>query len=389
MPLFKAFLLNWIADLNAPFEEFLEKLGENQDVEVSMIKFSSSKPKAAIIVPSVHPGPFKNIGSSFLPSMLKTALEKRHNCVVCVPHGLLGHEFDLASQSQDQKIIGQVVELAKFEVTETKATPFVKVSNGLATACCQVFGNLVFLSFSLAPKTTEDLPQELGLFVRQEAEKLGLTCCVVVNAHNSIDGTFGVQEALASLKTVAIECLKKAVSLRRLPFEVGAATVIPREFGLGDGMGPSGITVVVVKVGEYKTAYIVIDGNNMVSGLRERILSALRSIGIDEGEVFTTDTHSVNAVVLNERGYNPVGEAMNHEKLIGYIKEATLSSLSNLESVKAGCRSITISNVKVIGEKRLETLCLLIDRTLKTAKKVVVPIFAITGLLLMLILMFV
>ena len=389
MPLFKAFLLNWIVDLNAPFEEFLEKLGENQDVEVSMIKFSSSKPKAAIIVPSVHPGPFKNIGSSFLPSMLKTALEKKHNCVVCVPHGLLGHEFDLASQSQDQKIIDQVVELAKFEVTETRATPFIKVSNGLATACCQVFGNFAFLSFSLAPKTTEDLPQELGLFVRQEAEKLGLTCCVVVNAHNSIDGTLGMQEALASLKTVATMCLKKAVSLRQLPFEVGAATVIPREFGLGEGMGPSGITVVVVKVGGQKTAYIVIDGNNMVSGLRERILSALRSIRIDEGEVFTTDTHSVNAVVLNERGYNPVGEAMDHEKLIGYIKEATLSSLSNLEFVKAGCRSITISNVKVIGKKRLEALCLLIDRTLKTAKKVVVPIFAISGLLLMLILMFV
>ena len=389
MPLFKAFLLNWIVDLNAPFEEFLEKLGENQDVEVSMIKFSSSKPKAAIIVPSVHPGPFKNIGSSFLPSMLKTALEKKHNCVVCVPHGLFGHEFDLASQSQDQKIIDQVVELAKFEVTETRATPFIKVSNGLATACCQVFGNFAFLSFSLAPKTTEDLPQELGLFVRQEAEKLGLTCCVVVNAHNSIDGTLGMQEALASLKTVATTCLKKAVSLRQLPFEVGAATVIPREFGLGEGMGPSGITVVVVKVGGQKTAYIVIDGNNMVSGLRERILSALRSIRIDEGEVFTTDTHSVNAVVLNERGYNPVGEAMDHEKLIGYIKEATLSSLSNLEFVKAGCRSITISNVKVIGKERLEALCLLIDRTLKTAKKVVVPIFAISGLLLMLILMFV
>jgi len=389
MPLFKAFLLNWIVDLNAPFEEFLEKLGENQDVEVSMIKFSSSKPKAAIIVPSVHPGPFKNIGSSFLPSMLKTALEKKHNCVVCVPHGLFGHEFDLASQSQDQKIIDQVVELAKFEGTEIRATPFIKVSNGLATACCQVFGNFAFLSFSLAPKTTEDLPQELGLFVRKEAEKLGLTCCVVVNAHNSIDGTLDMQEALASLKTVATTCLKKVVSLKRLPFEVGAATVIPREFSFREGMGPSGITVVVAKVSGQKTAYIVIDGNNMISGLRERILSALRSIGIDEGEVFTTDTHSVNAVVLNERGYNPVGEAMDHEKLIEYIKEATLSSLSNLEPVKAGCRSITISNVKVIGEKRLETLCLLIDKTLKMAEKVVVPIFAISGLLLMLILMFV
>jgi putative membrane protein len=389
LPLFKAFLLNWIADLNVPFEEFLEKLGENQDVEVSLIKFSSSKPKAVIVVPSVHPGPFKNIGSSLLPSMLKTALETKLNCVVCVPHGLLGHEFDLASQIQNQKIINRVVEFANLEVSVAKATPFIKVSNSLATACCQAFGNFAFLSFTLAPKTTEDLPQELGMFVRQEAERHRLTCCVVVNAHNSIDGTTNMQEALGALKTVAVTCLEKAVSLKRLPFEIGAATVIPKEFGLKEGMGPGGITVVVVKVGGQKTAYVVIDGNNMVSGLRENILSALHSIGIDEGEVFTTDTHSVNAVILNNRGYHPVGEAMDHENLIGYIKRATFAALSELEHVKAACRSITIPEVKVIGEKRLETLCLLIDRTLQKAKKVAVPIFATSGLLLMLILMFV
>jgi putative membrane protein len=389
LPLFKAFLLNWIAGLNVPFEEFLEKLGENQDVEVSLIKFSSSKPKAVIVVPSVHPGPFKNVGSSLLPSMLKTALETKLNCVVCVPHGLLGHEFDLASQIQNQKIINRVVEFANLEVSVAKATPFIKVSNGLATACCQAFGNFAFLSFTLAPKTTEDLPQELGLFVRQEAERHRLTCCVVVNAHNSIDGTTNMQEALDALKTVAVTCLEKAVSLKRLPFEIGAATVIPKEFGLKEGMGPGGITVVVVKVGGQKTAYVVIDGNNMVSGLRENILSALHSIGIDEGEVFTTDTHSVNAIILNDRGYHPVGEAIDHENLIAYIKRATFAALSDLKHVKAACRSITIPEVKVIGEKRLETLCLLIDRTLQKAKKVAVPIFATSGLLLMLVLMFV
>jgi len=389
LPLFKAFLLNWITDLNVPLEEFLEKLGENQDVEVSLIKFSSSKPKAVIVVPSVHPGPFKNIGSSLLPSMLKTALEKELHCAVCVPHGLLGHEFDLASQVQNRKIIEGIIKSADFEVSEEKATPFVNVSDGLATACCQIFGNFAFLSFTLAPKTTEDLPQELGLFVRQEAERHRLTCCVVVNAHNSIDGTTNMQEALGALKTVAVTCLEKAVSLKRLPFEVGAATVIPKEFGLKEGMGPGGITVVVVKVGGQKTAYVVIDGNNMVSGLRENILSILHSIGIDEGEVFTTDTHSVNAVILNNRGYHPVGEAIDHENLIGYIKRATFAALSDLENVKAACRSITIPDIKVIGEKQLETLCLLIDKTLQKAKKVAVPIFATSGLLLMLILMFV
>jgi putative membrane protein len=388
LSLFKAFLLNWIVDLNAPFEELLEKLGEKHDVEISLVKFGSPKLKAFIVVPSVHPGPFKNVGSSLLPSMLKNALENELNCVVGVPHGLLGHEFDLASQQQNQKIINHVAEFADFEAHEAKATPFIKVSNGLATACCQIFGKFAFLSFTLAPKTTEDLPQELGLFARQKAEKNGLTCCVVVNAHNSIDGKIDLQEVLDVLKTAADTCLEKTVSLKQLPFEVGTATVIPKEYGLKDGMGPGGITVFVVKVGEQKTAYVVVDGNNMVSGLREKILSALHLIGIDEGEIYTTDTHSVNAVILNERGYHPVGDAVDHEILIGHIKEATLAALSNLERAKAACRNTTVSDIKVIGEKQLETLCLLIDKTRQKAKKTVIPIFATSGLLLMLFLMF-
>jgi putative membrane protein len=389
LSLFKAFLLNWIVGLNAPFEEFLEKLGEEQDVKVSLMKFDASKPKAVIVVPFVHPGPFKNVGSSLLPSMLKTTLENKLNCIACVPHGLLGHELDLSSQIQNQKILNCVVESSNFKASEEKATPFIKISNSLATTCCQVFGKFAFLSFTLAPKTTEDLPQELGLFVQGEAEKHELTHCAVVNAHNSINGTIDTQEALNALKATAAKCLEQAVSLRRLPFEVGAATVIPKGFSLKDGMGPGGITVIVVKVGEQKTAYVVIDGNNMVSGVREKILSTLKSMGINEGEVFTTDTHAVNAVILSGRGYHPIGEAINHEKLIGYIKETTLVAVSDLDRAKAAARSITIPNVKVIGEKKLETLCLLTGRVIRKAKKIAIPIFATSSILLMLFLAFV
>ena len=388
--LLKAFLLNWIMDLNAPLEELLEKLGEEQDIGVSLMKFGSSKPKAAMVIPSVHPGPFKNIGSSVLPSMLKSALERKLNCVVCVPHGLFGHELDLASQAQNQKLIDRIVESADFEAAETKATSFVTLSNGTATACCQIFGKFVFISFTLAPKTTEDLPQDLGLYVREEAEKRGLTCSGVVNAHNSIDGVANMQESLDELKAVAVACLEKAVLKERLPFQVGAATVIPEEFTIRDGMGPGGITTIVVKVGKQKAAYIVIDGNNMVSGLREKVLSALHSLGIDDGEVFTTDTHAVSAVILSQRGYNAVGEAIDHERLIAHIKEATVVAMSKLEHVKtASCCNITVPSIKVIGKKRLETLCLLVDRAIWKAKRIVVPIFGISGLFLMLILLFV
>jgi putative membrane protein len=244
------------------------------------------------------------------------------------------------------------------------------------------------ISFTLAPKTIEDLPEEIGLFVRDEAERRGLRLCAVVNAHNSIDGSAEMQASLESLEDVAATCLEKVVLLKQLPFEVGAATVTPKEFTLEDGMGPGGITVIVAKCGEQKVAYVVFDGNNMVSGLREDILSALKSVGVDDGEVFTTDTHFVSALTPGGHGYHPIGEVMDRQRLVGYVKEATRTATSDLQPVRASCSSIKVADVTVLGAKQVETLCSLIDRTLQTAKKVIVPIFLTAGLLLMLFLLF-
>jgi putative membrane protein len=386
MSIFRAFMLNWVAALNGPLEEFFEELGKDEDVEVSLLKFESSKPKAAVIVPLVHPGPFKNIGSSLLPSMLKQEFEKEYHCDACVPLGLLGHELDAASQAQNHKIIDQVLSSAKFHASVDKATQFVRVSEGFVTVSCQVFGKIAFLSFTLAPKTTEDLPQELGKIVREEAEKQGFTHSIVVNAHNSLTDSVKIEASLDTLKRVASKCLEKALSLPSYPFEVGSATIYPKEFSLKDGLGTGGITAIVTKVAEQKTAYVVIDGNNMVSGLREKILSALNSADFQESEIFTTDTHAVSAVVLGERGYHPVGEAMNQELLISYIKQTALSAASHLEPCTAGCLRMVVPKVRVIGGECLESLTLLVDTTIRKAKQIVLPIFALEGLLLILLL---
>ena len=54
-PLFRAFIVNWVTDQNAPLEEYLEEMGQTEGIEVNLLKFDASKPKAAIIVPLVHP----------------------------------------------------------------------------------------------------------------------------------------------------------------------------------------------------------------------------------------------------------------------------------------------------------------------------------------------
>ena len=335
-------MLNWVDSLNKPLEDQFEKTGENADIEVNFLKFDASKPKAAIIVPQVHPGPFKNIGSSLLPSLMKQDFEKEFGCNACVPLGILGHELDLASQAQNHKIISQVIASAKFAATADLASPCVKATEDVATASCQIFGDTAFVSFSLAPKTTEDLPQELGRMVNEEASKYGLKSAVVTNTHNSITDVVEVEKYVGALQTAASKCLQKAVSLPTERFMVGAATVYPKEFTLKEGMGAGGITATVVQVGKQKTAYVVIDGNNMISGLREKILAALTSAGFDESEVFTTDTHAVSALSSGRsmrRGYHPVGEVMNHEVLIRYICDVAKKAESNLGVVQSRSRS--------------------------------------------------
>jgi putative membrane protein len=388
MLLFKAFLLNWITSKKEPLEAFLEKMGTETDVIVSILKFDSAKPKAAIILPLVHPGPFKNIGSSVLPSLLKLAYERETGCTACVPLGLLGHELNAASQAQNKKIIEMILNASRFETKISQATPFVRVSAGFVAASCQVFGNTAFMSFTLAPKTTEDLPQELGSFISEESRKLGLKYSIVVNSHNSITENVRNEASLSELKEVAVKCLKETVSKELTSFEIGAATVYANEFSLKDGMGPGGITAIIVKVAQQKTAYIVIDGNNMISGLREKILSSLSSEGFDESEVFTTDTHAVSAVVLGSRGYHPIGESMNTALLISYVKKASQLAVSSIERCTAGSIVFVVPKVKVMGEDFLESLSLLVDETIGKAKQIVIPIFALEGLLLLLLLSF-
>jgi putative membrane protein len=386
MSLFRAFILNWVTNANDPLEKQLEELGQNADIEVSLLKFDAQKPKAAIIMPLVHPGPFKNIGSSLLPSLLKHGFEKEYGCTACTPLGILGHELDLASQAQNRKILFEVLSKAKFDASSALASPFVRTKDGCSTASCQIFGDTAFLSFSLAPKTTEDLPQELGRVIIEEAKRLGLKHAVVVNAHNALDDMVDTDEHLNELERAAFAVLKKAAALPTKPFKVGAASVFP-DFTQKQGMGTGGITAIVVEVEKQKTAYVIIDGNNMVPNLREKILSSLSAAGFDESEVCTTDTHAVSALVTGSRGYHPVGEAMNHDQLTNCIGEATKQAAGNLEAAKAGCVQFVVPQVRVIGEERLKSISILVDKAIVRAKKVAPVIFGVEGLLFILLLL--
>ncbi len=65
-----------------------------------------------------------------------------------------------------------------------------------------------------------------------------------------------------------------------------------------------------LRSGGQRFAYITIDGNNMIRGLREHILETAKRSGFEDAEVMTTDTHMVNGIVSAPLGYHTVGEVV-------------------------------------------------------------------------------
>lgn len=367
LALFQGFLANWLEDLTYPLEGYFEKLGSNTDVHVALLAFNSADTVAAILaVSDIHPGPFRNLGSSNLPYAIQTALEDAYPVVVAVPHGASGHERDLTSQVHCRRVVKEVLDLAKFTDFVPSATKMVRVTSDLAQASCQLLGDVAFVTVTCSPSSMEDIPFEVGLRIETEARRLGAVKVMVIDAHNSIGHTKDVpvlsEGELKALEEVALKAVEGALREPAEPFEIGIDKLVPPEYSVAQGLGLGGIVALVLVVGGQRVAYITIDGNNMIKGLREAIARALDDV-VDDCEIMTTDTHIVNGIQTIERGYHPVGEAVDCEKLIGYIKRAVVNALDKAQRGEVAFVEGNIRGVRIIGEEKLKDLSLLVDST--------------------------
>jgi putative membrane protein len=117
-----------------------------------------------------------------------------------------------------------------------------------------------------------------------------------------------------------------------------------------DGIGPLGVRVAVTDVDGQTTAYVLVDGNNMVPGLRTRIVETLDDL-VDASEVMTTDTHIVNTVEAD----NQVGAALDRDQFVGLVRALVDEALSDREPVSAGMETER-AEVTIFGNDRTETL---------------------------------
>jgi len=359
IPLFRAFILAWAEDVNEPLEKEITRLGEARDLAVDSLVFEDGAGgySAALIVPYIHPGPFRNVGSSGLPVVLAEKIGEKLGCEALVAHGVSTHEADLTFRDDNDKIERAVASNLFSAESTARASPMVWATRDGAQASCQLFGDVALITLSLSPKSYDDLPDEVRNRIMESARGMGVTAAVV-DSHHSIDLESGLEDYDPdTLHEAAIEALSHALKMPQYPFAVGAARVIPEEWGLDEGVGPCGIAALALRLeGGQTSAYVVVDGNNMVSGLRERIAGAVRDIGLDEAEVMTSDIHLVNAIGKSLRGYHPIGEKTDEERLTKYIVEAVENAVSRLRKSNMAHVRTVIPGLTVLGSKGLGIL---------------------------------
>ncbi len=385
--LLKGFANNWIANRTDPLEEHLYQLGEDSDISFSVLVFKGKEEdeiRSLILVPTLHPGPFRNIGSSNFPYIAQRRLKKISD-LVAVPHGCSGHGQNITSQNEVEKVFNEVFKAVKELEFDYLATKMVRVKKGGTHATCQAFGEHAIVTLSRSPHSTEDIPQELCLKIVEKGEKLGFRNITVIDAHNSIGDPdkipFFTTEELEEIEEAAMESIKITSNQDRDDLKMGASRIMPEEFGLIDGMGPGGIIVFVFEVFDQRTAYVIIDGNNMISGFRESILSSILNNGLDDAEIMTTDTHVVNAVSLIQRGYHPIGEAFNKDRFISYVNTAVKIAVANIEKLEFACKIGSIKNVRTLGKEKVVELSIFTDSIIKHARSLAFLIFPTTLLI--------
>ena len=367
--------LDHVTEGSNSLEGLFEDMGEPIDTIIGVMAFKGKNGlKALFLSPSVHPGPIGNIGGGNMPTQLANNFEP----FTMVSHGPSTHDFNPVSTKEISKIEKVVRDTLESLEYSNKAGKFSRVQSGNAKIGAQYFDNNLVLLATMAPEGFDDMDFGVGLALINLAKaKTGADNVILVECHNAFKGEGG--RILPGNKEVFE--LMDAVEKLQLPekqenLKVGCAYDPMDDVSKDEGVGESGVKVMILEVDNQKTGYILLDSNNMIIGFRERILKNLKDIGLDEAEILTSDTHFVNAL---SGGHNPVG-TKKQDLILEHIIKTTENAMKDLEDVTVACDVSRIKDLKTLGPTHATELVTTIS-SIVAVSKIFAPLIFIIAFL--------
>lgn len=377
--LLRAFGHDYLSENPIPIDKLLTDISTTQDVPMEIILFRNSKNTSELlacgVIQYVHPGPFRDVGSSELPSVIMEHVRKKYNVPTFVMHGTCTHQQNLTTKEDYQKVLDEIDRLIENTEVHSKISGPHWTEGQKFKVWTLFAGENVLAITTSAPEFTDDIALEVGYsaanMVRQRLPEI--KGVAIVDAHNCINdqaisvvpGDPEAHEYVGAVSGAVFSNLNEPKS----KVSVGIYQVFPRDISPTEGIGPGGISALSLIYDDYKFALISVDGNNMESGFREKTISALKAQGYDEAEVVTTDTHVVNAISLSSKGYPPVGRNKPDETL-EHILVASMKAREKAQSAEVGLGFGVVRGIRTLGEKGFDILTQDIAEAAGIAKRV-------------------
>jgi len=353
----KKFFNYWLTGNSEVFEQELLKLSKLSEIIIYNIIFTSNenKVKCVITIPYVHPGPFRNIGSSSLPYLLIDSISSKLSCPVIVLHGACDHTLDLVSRREAEEMAKNLSEhLLSESSTEILLSHFASLSNnGIVLYYTSIIDssqkknfskNIVFVEDNSG--LIDDIPHSLQSSLSEKA--------LLIDCHSS----FTEKTSSQDINSVLLKALTRVLEERLKPSEtlsVGSSSIrSPEIFYLTKGeICEGGLSALVLDYGTEKILIVVYDSNNIVLSVRKKLQEHLREkYGFSKVIICSTDTHRYTGHIKG-RGYSPLGEKTDLNTIISLTEKAVEDALGNITRVKAKL-SVFSKECRVLGEKVYE-----------------------------------
>jgi putative membrane protein len=355
----QAFLSAWTENKQEMMEDIFETKSKVGNIVTKMIKFEGQdKKRVFVVLPDIHPGPFNPIGGSNLPHKIFNFFE--NNAIVL--HSISDHSLNLPTTSEVNKYLeslrNSVIKNSGNECTfplQTKSNNF--------TLTCMDFKNIIIMIVS-KDGGMEDLPYSIREKIEQYGKELGFTDIMIVDAHNALGKKISSQE-VTILCDVASSTLKKLKGQQYHSYKIGYANSMASEFKFIE-LGGAGIGVLDFQINNEDFLVGWSDSNNIVNGLRERILNELTEQGFNMLEICSSDTHSSSGK-RTRQGYYALGNVTSYKDIIRAFKEISQNAVSNATSSSFSFLE-SYSQIKLMGRDQFDNYASALNKSMNITK---------------------
>ncbi len=324
----------WMTGYSKGFENILERNSTEMVAKTYVFDFYfKDKTKACLVIPPIHPGPFKWVGSSSLPEKLSNLMLRKGYSDCIILHSLSNHDMNLPSNAELEKYLKYIDSepTSKLQLTNLR----VFKNEGQYFRCLGFDSDQSTLGITVPKQPMDDFPFGFTSKVLYESGKVGKEL-VLIDSHNRLATKFGD----INYEEVFKECYSSRIegsSSLYVQFE-RIDTDVPEVAG-------AGIHKLTISDLNETIKLLYADSNNSLPEATDAIEKGLGMV------LVTSDTHQTSTF-MNSKGYWAFGDLTDANHLIKILEHKATDRLLEAQVYL----NVWNTKVKVMGAEGVTKL---------------------------------